>query len=166
MNSLDSKFLEIKNLLNEAWDMTKNKELKGKLESASQTLDDLSEIWDENVSILEAQLKSEKEIFEFRFRQLRGLTEKFKALAAKSPECLCGGFKAWQVNQVLAPLKGLMDPIMNTDFPLVSDKEENTYSDVAMLLQLIMDAAAAFAYRQYNISYDYKGEEVPRYRYG
>ena len=49
---------------------------------------------------------------------------------------------------------------------LVSEKEENSYSDVALLLQLIMDAAAAFAKRQYNISYDYKGEEIPRYRYG
>lgn len=165
-NTVDAGFREMKDLLNGAWDLAKNKELKAKLEAASQALDDLSDLWDENVSAMQAELLSEKERFEFLFRQLRGLAEKFRGLAAKSPECLCGSFKAWQVNQVLTPLKGLMDPAMNTDFPLVSEKEENSYSDVALLLQLIMDAAAAFAKRQYNISYDYKGEEIPRYRYG
>ena len=165
-NPLDGKRREIKDLLNEAWDMARNKALRGKLESASQALDDLCDLWNENMDILEAELKSEKEEFEFRFRQLRGVTEKFRALAAKSPESPCGNFKAMQVNQVLAPMKALMEPTMKTDFPLVSEEKGNTYSDVSLLLQLVMDVAAAFAKHQYDISYDFRGEKLAPYRFG
>lgn len=164
--SMENKFQEIRDLLNEAWDMTSKKALREKLESAAQCLGELGDIWDENVAALEEEFLNEKENFEFRFRQLRGQAEKFKVLAARRPESACNAFKAEQVNQVLSALQEIMEPVMQLKFPLVSGAEENSYSDVALLLQLYLDVAAVFAKKRYDISYDYKGEEVPRYRRG
>ena len=88
--------------------------------------------------------------FRLLHRQLSGLASEFYALAAACPESACGVFKAQQVNRILAQMKELLGEEMGLELPLVSEKGEQSCSDVSLLLRGWLDLCAEFAWRHYD----------------
>ena len=70
------------------------------------------------------------------------------------------------MNRVLEPLKTLMEQDMGIELSLISEENEQTYSDVSLLIRMYLDLGASFAWRHYNKKYDIRGRELPSLEYG
>ena len=163
--SREGKLQEVREALNEIWDLTKNRKIREQLSVASLAVDALVEEYEEELKSFREEIATEKGLFELRHRQLAGLAEEVAALARKKPESPCKAFKARQVNLVLAPLKDQMEADLDLSLSLVSEAEEHTYSDVSLVLRGYMDVSAAFAHRRFGLNYDVKGQEIPAHRF-
>ena len=165
-NSFESAVQGIRETLNEAWDLTKNARIHTRLESVSDSLDTLSRLYEESLEVRHAEEMEEQAVFEFRHGQLVGLAEEFGPLSRSRPESVCRGFKARQVNLVLEPLKAMMEADMGVPLSLASEAEEQTYSDVSLLLRGYLAVSASYALKYFDLKYDSRGQEVPDRRYG
>ena len=157
---------EIRSALNEIFDGTKNSVLKDRARYASDRLDELCAYYEEQIEELCMEEINEREEFEFRQRQLAGMADEVTALARKRPETICKAFKAEQLNRVLRPMKALMEEDMGVSLSFVSEEEENSYSDVSLILRGYLDVAASYGRRHYKLNYDLRGQELPTKRYG
>ena len=136
-----------------------------KMREATDDVENIQELYEEALRYNGAALK-DRDRFELCYSQLAGLNEQFTAFGRKRPESACGSFKAQQVNRVLEPLKTLMEQDMGIELSLISEENEQTYSDVSLLIRMYLDLGASFAWRHYNKKYDIRGREVPSLEYG
>ena len=130
------------------------------LRGVSNSLENIQELYEEALRYNGAALK-DRDRFELCYAQLAGLNEQFTAFGRKRPESACGSFKAQQVNRVLEPLKALMEEDMGIALSLISEENEQTYSDVSLLLRTYLDLGSSFAWRHYKKKYDSRGRELP-----
>ena len=157
---------EIRASLNEIWDSTNRRGIRDAVSAVSDKLDRLCECYEELLAETDTEEMSEQEIFELRYRQLAGLVDEVTAIARKKPEAPCKSFKAEQANQVLRPLKELMEEDMGVSLSLVSEKGAHSYSDVSLILRGYLDVSSVYARRHYSLNYDMHGQKLPNPRYG
>ena len=100
----------------------------------------------------EGSVKTEP--FRLLHRQLSGMVLRFSSYASSRPDQPCGAFKAHQLNQVLLPLRALLEEDgLCASFPSlvpVSETGEHTNSDVLFILQNYLDVCADFASRHFD----------------
>ena len=64
------------------------------------------------------------------------------------------------------PLRDLLEADAGAPLPLVSEEEQNTYSDVSLLLCAYLGVSASYAKKHFGLEYDARGREVASRRFG
>ena len=125
------------------------------------------------VGFLEEKLAGETEtgeadqvVFEALHGRLVALADGFSDLAKRYAERPCGVFKARQFNAALRPLRELLEADTGAPLPLVSEEEQNTYSDVSLLLCAYLGVSASYAKKRFDLDYDARGHEVAGRSFG
>ena len=104
--------------------------------------------------------ESDQEIFESLHGRLVSLADGFTDFARRHAERPCGAFKARQFNAALRPLRDLLEADTGAPLPLVSEEEQNTYSDVSLLLCAYLGFSAFYAKKHFDLEYDARGREA------
>ena len=111
--------------------------------------------------------ETDQEVFEAFHGRLVSLADGFTDFARRHAERPCGAFKARQFNAALRPLRDLLEADTGASLPLVSEEEEqNTYSDVALLLCAYLGFSASYAKKRFDLEYDARGREVASRSFG
>ena len=110
--------------------------------------------------------ESDREVFESLHGRLVSLAGGFADFARRHAERPCGAFKARQFNAVLRPLRDLLETDTGVSLPLVSEEEQNTYSDVALLLCAYLGFSASYAKKRFGLEYDARGREISDRKFG
>ena len=110
--------------------------------------------------------ESDQEVFEALHARLVSLADGFTDFARRHAERPCGAFKARQFNAALRPLRDLLEADAGAPLPLVSEEEQNTYSDVALLLCAYLGFSASYAKKPFDLKYDARGHEVASRSFG
>ena len=110
--------------------------------------------------------ESDREVFESLHGRLVALADGFSDFARRHAERPCGAFKARQFNAALRPLRDLLAADTGALLPLVSEEEQNTYSDVALLLCAYLGVSASYAKKHFDLEYDARGREVTARSFG
>ena len=110
--------------------------------------------------------ESDQEVFEALHGRLVSLADGFTDFARRHAERPCGAFKARQFNAVLRPLRDLLETDTGVSLSLVSEEEQNTYSDVALLLCAYLGVSASYAKKRFDLDYDARGHEVAGRSFG
>ena len=121
------------------------------------------------VGFLEGKLaagESDQEVFEALHGRLVSLADGFTDFARRHAERPCGAFKARQFNAALRPLRDLLEADAGAPLPLVSEEEQNTYSDVSLLLCAYLGFSASYAKKHFDLKYDARGHEVASRSFG
>ncbi len=110
--------------------------------------------------------ETDQEVFEALHGRLVALADGFSDFARRHAERPCGAFKARQFNAVLRPLRDLLEADIGIPLPLVSEEEQNTYSDVSLLLCAYLGFSASYAKKRFGLVYDARGREISDRRFG
>ena len=110
--------------------------------------------------------ESDQEVFEALHGRLVSLADGFTDFARRHAERPCGAFKARQFNAALRPLRDLLEADAGVPLPLVSEEEQNTYSDVSLLLCAYLGFSASYAKKHFGLEYDARGREVASRSFG
>ncbi|MBQ3757350.1 MAG: hypothetical protein II873_09570 [Oscillospiraceae bacterium] len=110
--------------------------------------------------------ESDQEVFEALHGRLVSLADGFSEFARHHAERPCGAFKARQFNAALRPLRDLLAADAGVSLPLVSEEEQNTYSDVSLLLCAYLGFSASYAKKHFDLKYDARGHEVTGRSFG
>ena len=110
--------------------------------------------------------ETDQEVFEALHGRLVSLADGFTDFARRHAERPCGAFKARQFNAALRPLRDLLEADAGAPLPLVSEEEQNTYSDVSLLLCAYLGFSASYAKKHFGLEYDARGREVASRRFG
>ena len=110
--------------------------------------------------------EADQEVFEALHGRLVALADGFTDLARRHAERPCGAFKARQFNAALRPLRDLLVAETGAPLPLVSEEEQNTYSDVSLLLCAYLGVSASYAKKHFDLEYDARGREVASRSFG
>ena len=104
--------------------------------------------------------ETDQEVFEALHGRLVSLADGFTDFARRHAERPCGAFKARQFNAALRPLRDLLEAETGASLSLVSEEEQNTYSDVSLLLCAYLGFSASYAKKHFDLEYDARGREV------
>ena len=104
--------------------------------------------------------EADQEVFEALHARLVSLADGFTDFARRHAERPCGAFKARQFNAALRPLRDLLEADAGVSLPLVSEEEQNTYSDVSLLLCAYLGFSAFYAKKHFDLEYDARGREA------
>ena len=110
--------------------------------------------------------ESDQEIFEALHGRLVALADGFSDFARRHAERPCGAFKARQFNAALRPLRDLLAADTGALLPRVSEEEQNTSSDVSLLLCAYLGFSASYAKKHFDLEYDARGHEVTGRSFG
>ena len=110
--------------------------------------------------------ETDQEVFESLHCRLVSLADGFSDFARRHAERPCGVFKARQFNAALRPLRDLLEAETGASLPLVSEEEQNTYSDVSLLLCAYLGVSASYAKKHFDLEYDVRGREVTGRSFG
>ena len=110
--------------------------------------------------------EADQEVFEALHGRLVSLADGFTDFARRHAERPCGAFKARQFNAALRPLRDLLAADTGAPLPLVSEEEQNTYSDVSLLLCAYLGFSASYAKKHFDLEYDARGREVTGRSFG
>ena len=110
--------------------------------------------------------EADQEAFEALHGRLVSLAGGFTDFARRYAERPCGAFKARQFNAALRPLRDLLEADAGALLPLVSEEEQNTYSDVSLLLCAYLGVSASYAKKHFGLEYDARGREVASRSFG
>ena len=145
-------------------DTLKLKKQHAALSDLRESLNEYDASW---VGFLEERLageaetgESDQEVFEALHGRLVSLADGFADFARRHAERPCGAFKARQFNAALRPLRDLLAADTGATLPLVSEEEQNTYSDVSLLLCAYLGVSASYAKKHFDLEYDARGREV------
>ena len=138
------------------------------LSALRESLDEYDAGW---VGFLEEEVTEEpgetdQEVFESLHGRLVSLDGGFTDFARRHAERPCGAFKARQFNAALRPLRDLLEAETGAPLPLVSEEEQNTYSDVSLLLYAYLGLSAFYAKKHFDLEYDARGREVASRSFG
>ena len=110
--------------------------------------------------------EADQEAFEALHGRLVSLADGFSDFARRHAERPCGAFKARQFNAALRPLRDLLASDTGASLPLISEEEQNTYSDVSLLLCAYLSFSASYAKKHFGLKYDARGREVTGRSFG
>ena len=108
----------------------------------------------------------DREVFESLHGRLLSLAGGFSDFARRHAERPCGAFKARQFNAALRPLRDLLEADAGVPLPLVSEEEQNTYSDVSLLLCAYLGFSASYAKKHFDLESDARGRAVTGRSFG